>query len=85
MNIETIYHALSDMLCDAKDISPDVLSGATPLNQLELDSLDYVEMTVLVKRNFGVTLTGDVFATNPNMTLNGLCEFILTKSQEVPA
>lgn len=85
MNIETIYHALSDMLCDAKDISPDVLSGTSPLHQLSLDSLDYVEMTVLVKRHFGVTLTGDVFVSNPDITLNALCEYILAKSQEVPA
>lgn len=85
MKSETIYTAISDMLCDAKDISPETLTRETLLKQLELDSLDYVEMTVLVKRQFGVTLTGKVFTANPDITLGGLCDFIATAQQEATA
>lgn len=85
MKSEAIYIAISEMLCDAKDINPDALTRETPLTQLELDSLDYVEMTVLVKRQFGVTLTGELFTANPDITLGGLCDLIAIAQQEETA
>lgn len=45
---QQIYLTVSEMICDAKDLEMDDLSPEMPLHQLKLDSLDYVELMVLV-------------------------------------
>ena len=43
---EMIYDKISEMICDAKDLAPEALTPETTLPELELDSLDYVELMV---------------------------------------
>lgn len=47
---EIIYSKISEMIADAKDLPLEALTPDTTLPQLELDSLDYVELMVLAKR-----------------------------------
>ncbi|AML57192.1 acyl carrier protein [Serratia rubidaea] len=70
---QQVYDALCEMICDAKDLDASQLSPEMPLIQLKLDSLDYVEMMVLAKREFGATLNAEMFIEQPNMTLGELC------------
>ncbi|VTR24818.1 Uncharacterised protein [Serratia fonticola] len=51
---QQVYLTVSEMICDAKDLEMDDLSPEMPLHQLKLDSLDYVELMVLAKREFGL-------------------------------
>lgn len=71
-----IYEKISEMICDAKDLEADAITPDTTLPELELDSLDYVELMVLAKRQFDVTLTAEMFANRPFMTLRELCQLI---------
>lgn len=71
---QQIYDTLCEMLCDAKDLEIEHLSPEMPLHQLHLDSLDYVELMVLAKREFGATLSAEMFIEHPNMTLGELCQ-----------
>ncbi|MFC0226279.1 acyl carrier protein [Serratia aquatilis] len=71
---EQVYNAVCEMICDAKDLELTDLSPEMPLHQLKLDSLDYVELMVLAKREFGATLTAEMFIANPTMTLGELCQ-----------
>ncbi|CAM6366438.1 MULTISPECIES: acyl carrier protein [Citrobacter] len=73
---ETIYKKISEMICDAKDMTPDALTPETTLPELELDSLDYVELMVLAKREFNVTVNPEMFMKNPFMTLRELSQRI---------
>lgn len=73
---ETIYTKISEMICDAKDLEPGALTPETTLPELELDSLDYVELMVLAKREFNVTLNAEMFMQNPYMTLRELSQRI---------
>ena len=57
------------------DLNPDM-----PLYQLKLDSLDYVELMVLAKKEFGVTVESELFVDNINMTLRELCQYLSDKS-----
>ena len=65
-----------EMICDAKDLAPEALTPETTLPELELDSLDYVELMVLAKREFNVTLNPEMFMKNPTMTLRELSQRI---------
>ncbi|WP_058910645.1 acyl carrier protein [Entomohabitans teleogrylli] len=71
-----IYEKVCEMICDAKDLERDEVNEKTPLSRLELDSLDYVELMVLAKREFNVTLSAEQFMQHPNMTLGELCQLI---------
>ncbi|WP_447878380.1 acyl carrier protein [Serratia fonticola] len=71
---QQIYLTVSEMICDAKDLEMDDLSPEMPLHQLKLDSLDYVELMVLAKREFGATLSAEMFIDKSNMTLGELCQ-----------
>lgn len=77
---DDVYSKVCEMLCDAKDLEMDDLSPEMPLYQLKLDSLDYVELMVLAKKEFGVTIEADVFINNVNMTLGELCQYLSEKS-----
>ncbi len=75
-NYDSIYAKVSEMICDAKDLDTEDLNADAPLTALELDSLDYVELMILAKREFGLTLTPELFTKHPMMTLRELCEYI---------
>ena len=64
------------MIADAKDLEREEIQPDAPLALLSLDSLDYVELIILAKREFGVTLTAELFIQHPNITLREVCEFI---------
>jgi acyl carrier protein len=58
---------------DAASITPDA-----PLKEtLDLDSLDYVDLVVIIENNFGVKLTGDDFKTIN--TFDDFYNFIIDK------
>lgn len=46
---QQVYDTVCEMICDAKDLEQSDLSPEMPLYQLKLDSLDYVELMVLVR------------------------------------
>ncbi|WP_413530966.1 acyl carrier protein [Rahnella inusitata] len=69
-----VYPIVCEMLCDAKDLPDGMLTPDMPLYQLKLDSLDYVELMVLVKREFDLTLSAEMFVNNPNLTLGEMCQ-----------
>lgn len=79
---DLIYDKVSDMICDAKDLEAGAFKPDSTLAELELDSLDYVELMVLAKREFDVTLRPETFIQNPFMTLDELCQHI---TQEMAA
>lgn len=78
---QTIYSKISDMICDAKDLDAQEMNDSLTLVQLEFDSLDYVELMVLVKREFNVVLDADFFIQHPNISIKGLCEYIDKESE----
>ncbi|WP_431225192.1 acyl carrier protein [Serratia sp. L9] len=71
---QQVYDTVCEMICDAKDLELSDLAPEMPLHQLKLDSLDYVELMVLAKREFGATLSAEMFIEKPNMTLGELCQ-----------
>lgn len=77
---DEVLQKVCEMICDAKDLEPDEIDENTPLVRLKLDSLDYVELMVLAKREFNITLEADCFIHNPGITLGELCQHISKES-----
>ncbi|MCS3430266.1 acyl carrier protein [Klebsiella sp. BIGb0407] len=77
---DEVVEKVCEMICDAKDLEPDEVDEKTPLVRLKLDSLDYVELMVLAKREYSVTLEADWFIQNPAITVGELCQHIVNES-----
>lgn len=75
-NFQDVWTNIVNLIADVKDVAVDDLSAETMLRTLELDSLDYVEMMVTIKRNYGITLEAELFINNPDITLAALCQHI---------
>ncbi|EAO9998633.1 acyl carrier protein [Salmonella enterica] len=75
-NFQDVWTNIVNLIADVKDVAVDELSAETMLRTLELDSLDYVEMMVTIKRNYGITLEAELFINNPDITLGELCQHI---------
>ena len=72
-----LYETICGMLHEARGLERTLLSADMPLQQLGLDSLDYMELMLLVRREFGITLTAEMLIENPELTLGELCHLII--------
>ncbi|MGL5938343.1 MAG: phosphopantetheine-binding protein [Phocaeicola sp.] len=62
MREEEIISRINEVLADEFEADASVISpDAILMEALELDSLDFVDVVVLIDKNFGVTLTGPDF------------------------
>lgn len=58
MNNEEVIENIREVLAEEFEVEIDLIQPEAPLAEtLELDSLDLVDMVVLIEKNFGFTLT----------------------------
>jgi len=64
IQIEDIAHKINDILVEEFEIDKEVIAVEKNLKDtLDLDSLDYVDLVVIIESNFGVKLVESDFAT----------------------
>lgn len=62
MTKETVIETINNFLMEEFEVSEEVISPSANLQEtLELDSLDYVDLVVVIESNFGFKVTGDDF------------------------
>ena len=67
---------LQDAIVELKDVDESTLVPALTFEELELDSLDYVEIQLRIKKKFKVEITPDLFASGQLKNLGDLYEYI---------
>ncbi|HGM5339610.1 TPA: acyl carrier protein [Serratia marcescens] len=72
-----LYETICGMLYEARGLERTQLSADMPLQQLGLDSLDYMELMLVVRREFGIALTAEMLIEHPELTLGELCHVII--------
>lgn len=78
MNREEIILKANQFLVDEFEVDPEILLPNANLKEsLDLDSLDYVDLVVIIESNFGVKLESKDFANI--FTFNDLYDTILSK------
>ncbi|CAB9495205.1 acyl carrier protein [Alteromonas macleodii] len=80
-NIENIYAVTKDVILDLKDFEEDEMNIDMTFEDLDLDSLDFVEMQVVMKKNFKVTLDPEMFESGAISTLRELCDYVDSKRE----
>ncbi len=64
MENKEVISKVNDFLIDEFEIEEDQLIPTASLKEtLEIDSLDYVDLVVIIERNFGFKVKGEDFAT----------------------
>ncbi len=82
MNQEDIKEKLLSILAEEFEIDPSIITPEAPLmSTLNLDSLDLVDMVVLIDKNFGVTLTGPDFVNI--VSFQDFVDLIVCKTRDV--
>ncbi|MDR3217881.1 MAG: phosphopantetheine-binding protein [Dysgonamonadaceae bacterium] len=81
MDKETIISKINAVLADEFEIDESIIKPDKPLMEtLELDSLDLVDMVVLIENNFGYKMKAEDFVGM--ITFYDFYEFIFKKIQE---
>ena len=64
MDKEHIYQKINEILVEEFEVDEQIISPAASLKEsLDLDSLDYVDLVVIIESNFGVKLVEADFNT----------------------
>ncbi|MGO1244086.1 acyl carrier protein [Sphingobacterium sp. JB170] len=63
MNKVSVQHTINEILIEEFEVEEEVISPNASLKEsLDLDSLDYVDLVVIIESNFGVKLDEGDFA-----------------------
>jgi len=86
-NVENVFQVVSDLILELKDVDEDGVTLDTTIESLALDSLDFVELQLVVKKKVGVALDPQAFASRAIATLRQLCEYVVEvkEAEAVPA
>ena len=81
MTKEELIEKINEVLADEFEVEKSIIDPDKPLMQtLELDSLDLVDMVVLIENNFGYKMTAEDFTGM--VTFQNFYDFIFKKTQE---
>jgi acyl carrier protein len=80
MENQEVISKVNDFLIDEFEIDEDQLIPTASLKEtLEIDSLDYVDLVVIIERNFGFKVKGEDFAAIKS--LQDFYDYIIEKAQ----
>ena len=76
-SVSEVYEVLTDLISELKDIEPEDINSDMTFDELELESLDFVQLQVVYKKQFGVALDPAVFLNQEVKTVGEFCSYIL--------
>lgn len=83
MSREEIIAKINEFLIEEFEVDGQIISPEAPLKEtLELDSLDYVDLVVVVESNLGFKVKGEDFVEI--ITFQDFYDYACKKMEEVP-
>ena len=81
MNYQEIVGRINDFLAEDFEVEPSSITPQATLKEtLDLDSLDYIDLAVLIESNFGFKLKLDDFATV--ITFQNFYDYVISRVGE---
>ena len=81
MTKEEITEKINGFLVDEFEVEVEIIKPEAPLKEtLELDSLDYVDLVVLLEGNFNIKVKQEDFTTI--RTVQNLYDYVISKTQQ---
>lgn len=81
-DIEKVFDVVRELILELKDIDESEFNLDTRIDALDLDSLDFVEVQVVMKKHFAVALDAQAFASGKVNTLRDLCELVVRSATD---
>ena len=72
----SVNNFLKEIILELKDIDEDRLTEDLSIQELALESLDYVELQVLVKKRYGVEVNPDLFMNGKLSTFGDVVAYV---------
>ena len=70
-----VYETVTQIFADSFEVPADRITAATTLRDLDLDSLELVELSLVLEKEFGVKLTDEQLAES-TLDVGRLCAAI---------
>jgi len=84
MSLEEIIATTKNFLSEEFEVDKELIQSDSDLRKtLDLDSLDYVDLVVLIEENFNIKVTGEDFKTI--VTFNDFYQFVASRLAPVAA
>lgn len=80
MNTSAVFNFLKDAVLELKDIEPADITESTELEGIDLQSLDYVDIQVNIRKTYGVAISSEVFSTGTVKTMGELAAYIVAEA-----
>ena len=79
MNKEQTISKINEFLVEEFEVAPEIITPEASLKEtLELDSLDYVDLVVIIEGNFGIKVKQEDFISI--LTFQNLYDYVINKS-----
>lgn len=72
----SVHAFLTETILELNDIEEDKLTPELSLEELALESLDYVEIQVLIKKRYAIDIAPSLFSSGQIKTLGELSAYI---------
>lgn len=78
-----VYECIKNLIVDLCDIEENEINRKSKFDQFDFESLDFIELQVVVKRNFGVPISVDLFVNGLVKDIDDLCDYICKHSEAI--
>ena len=82
-DVNSVFDIVRELILELTDVEENDVTLETTIESLSLDSLDFVEMQVVIKKKISVVLVPESFANSNISTLRQLWEFIVEQLKPV--
>ncbi len=79
MSFQKVYSAITDLILEVSDIEEQELSPASSFEEVDMDSIDMIELGFMVKRTFNLAIDGALFESGELNNIQQLCDYIVGK------
>jgi acyl carrier protein len=80
-NVDEVLNFVKETITEIKDVDENLIAPNTRLEEIELDSLDYVEVQLAVRKKYDVSVEQDLFVNGTISTIGEFCNYIANASQ----
>lgn len=89
INESTVFEFLRDSILELKDIEAEDIKMESELETIDLESLDYVDLQVNIRKKYKIEILSDLFVSGQIKTVGELATYIVSEvakhSETLPA
>lgn len=74
-----VYQAITSVILDVSDIEEEALSPASTFEEVDIDSIDYIELGLMIKKTFNLSVEGRLFESGELSSIQDLCDHIINR------